>query len=48
MTLPKLDGVEVSEVQRVFAAERRVFNLRRAAPVGQKAQLGQRIAQLDA
>jgi HlyD family secretion protein len=48
MTLPKLDGVEVPEVQRVFAAERRVFNLRRAAPVGQKAQLGQRIAQLDA
>lgn len=48
MTLPKLDGVEVPEVQRVFAAERRVFNLRRAAPVGQKAQLGQRIAQFDA
>jgi membrane fusion protein, type I secretion system len=48
MTLPKLDGVEAAQLQHVFAAERRLFDLRRTARVGQKQQLSQRVSQLEA
>jgi len=48
MVLPKLANVDSTQVQRVFAAERRLFDLRRSARIGQKAQLTQRIGQLEA
>jgi len=47
MSSPTLVGADIAVAERVLASERRLFDLRRRARVGQKEQLEQRIGQLE-